>query len=107
MEVAASARHERVKLEAVEDAAAVLARGLWRRNVGRVMRVIVLSVLRSRRGCGQGGVQPPGQAPSAQRVRLQERRHNHRRRVRWLCTRQHRRATAILNEVPGKFEEPD
>lgn len=26
---------------------------------------------------------------------------NHRRRVRWVCTRQHRRASAILNEVPG------
>ena len=26
---------------------------------------------------------------------------NHRRRIRWACTRQHRRATALLTEVPG------
>ena len=27
---------------------------------------------------------------------------NHRRRVRWACTRQHRRASAALSEVPGQ-----
>jgi transposase len=26
---------------------------------------------------------------------------NHRRRIRWACTRQHRRATALINEMPG------
>ncbi len=26
---------------------------------------------------------------------------NHQRRIRWACTRQHRRASALLNEVPG------
>jgi transposase len=27
---------------------------------------------------------------------------NHRRRIRWACTRQHRRASAVNNEVPGQ-----
>jgi len=31
---------------------------------------------------------------------------NHRRRIRWARTRQHRRASAILNDLPVKFEEP-
>jgi len=28
--------------------------------------------------------------------------HNHRRAVRWACTRQHRRASAAISEVPGQ-----
>ena len=31
---------------------------------------------------------------------------NHRRRIRWACTRKHRRASAILNELPGQCDEP-
>ena len=27
---------------------------------------------------------------------------NHRRRIRWACTRQHRRASAVTSEVPGQ-----
>src|SRR5215212_319942 len=27
---------------------------------------------------------------------------NHRRRIRWACTRQHRRASAVISEVPGQ-----
>ena len=28
---------------------------------------------------------------------------NHRRRIRWACTRQHRRATAVITEMPGQL----
>lgn len=58
MEVGASARQERVKLEAVET----LRRpspGLWRRNVGRVMRV-----MRTVRAAVEAGVRP-GQVATA------------------------------------------
>lgn len=50
-------------------------------------------------------LQPPRQTPRPQRVRLRN-IENQRDRIRWACTRQHRRASAALSEVPGQVDEP-